>query len=102
MAYSSAMYRWHFVYPDIVLVQDGNSPELVTLDSLGAALGETAVSLKAIIENFSVTIGAEVPAGKSLAKQWLTVDVASGAVTGAQDCCTLADAWRVLEVTEAL
>ena len=93
--YTSALYRWHFTEPDVVLLMKTNYPELVTLSSLSASTGLTVEAIKALLESYSATVGEDVPIGKSLALQWFTAESTTGIAIGVHEVCTLADTWRV-------
>ena len=89
--YNLVLKEWHSELSAIKVSTE--VPEVVTLESLAVALGSTEVILKGYLEGFADD-GSEIAIGASLAPQWFN------AVTneGAEDVCTLTDAWRLVEL----
>lgn len=90
--YNLVLKEWHSKLSAIKVSADVN-PEVVTLESLAVALESTVAILKGYLEGFADD-GSEIAVGESLAKQWFV------AVTneGSKEVCTLADAWRLVEL----
>ena len=93
--YNLVLKEWHSKLRAIKVSTEvpAVNPEVVALEHLAVALGSTVAILKGYLEGFADD-GSEIAMGARLAPQWFV------AVTneGSKECCTLADAWRLVEL----
>jgi len=89
--YNLVLKEWHSKLSRLKISTE--VPEVVALESLAAVLGSTVGILKGYLEGFADD-GSEIAEGERLAKQWFNV----GTNEGSKDVCTLADAWRLVEL----
>ena len=89
--YNLVLKEWHSELSAMKISTE--VPEVVTLEHLAVALGSTVAILKGYLEGFADD-GSEIAEGESLAKQWFVAITTEGS----KECCTLADAWRLMEL----